>query len=166
MATSISGTSGITSGNVSPGIIDNSNANAITIDSAEKATFAGAVDITGAVGITGATTLSSAVHLAAGSTTDIKTITYAATITPSLADPWLQKCALTGNITINEPTDGTYGGCVILLTIDASLRTVTAGTGVTAIGILPDLDASGTFEARLIKHSNTLTTLQVSKVGV
>jgi len=106
-------------------------------------------------------------NLTVGFTTNTNVITYAATITPSLLVPWLQSCAITGNLTVNEPTDGTFGGCLILLTIDATGGyALSSGVGVTAIGTYPTLAANSTYEVKIVKHSNTLTTMEAVLVGV
>ena len=108
-------------------------------------------------------------NLTVGYTTDIDTITYTSgdvTITPNLTLEWLKKlgATLSGNLTINEPTDGAFGGCMILVTVDGTDRSLNAGTGVDIIGTVATLDASATYEIKVVKHSDTLTTVEAVKV--
>lgn len=101
-------------------------------------------------------------NLVVGYTTDVESLGSVTSITPNLTTEWLKSATITGNLTINEPADGSTGGCIILLTVDASgPYIVTLGTSVSAIGAIPDLAANANYECRLIKHSDTLTTVEI-----
>ncbi len=103
-------------------------------------------------------------NLSVGYTTDVE-ILGGNQITPNLTTEWLKSRTVTGNVTINEVVDGNEGGCVILLTADGSgPYTVTLGTGVSAVGIIPDLAASTSYECRVIKHSASLTTVAITEI--
>ncbi len=124
-------------------------------------------DVTDATNVeaAGALMAGSSGNLTVGFTTDIETLA-SNTITPDLTAEWLKVRAVTGNVTINEPADGSYGGCVILLSADASgPYTVTLGAGVSAVGTIPDLAASTEYQCLVIKHSDTLTTVEITGIG-
>ena len=105
-------------------------------------------------------------NLSVGYTTDIHALGSVTSITPDVTAEWLKSATITGNLTINEVTDGNEGGCIILLTADASgPYTVTLGTGVSAIGTIPDLAASTSYQCTVIKHSNDLTTVEIVEIG-
>jgi hypothetical protein len=53
------------------------------------------------------------------------TLTYGATLTPNMTNGGLQRCALTGDATIAEPTNGTDGEECLLELTAAATRTVT-----------------------------------------
>jgi hypothetical protein len=105
-------------------------------------------------------------NLVVGYTTDVEALGSVTSITPDLTAEWLKSATITGNLTINEPTDGSTGGCIMLLTADGSgPYTVTLGAGVSAVGTTPDLAASTSYECRVVKHSDTLTTAEIVEIG-
>lgn len=106
-------------------------------------------------------------NITTGYTTNIEALGVSiTTITPDLTTEVLKEGTVTGNLTINEPTDGSFGACLILLKIDASgPYTLTLGAGVSSIGTVPDLEANGQYECRIVKHSDTLTTVEIGVIA-
>jgi len=103
-------------------------------------------------------------NLSVGFTTDIETL-VSNTITPDLTTEWLKYRAVTGTVTINEPADGAYGGCVILLNITgAGTYTVTLGAGCYPVGTIPDLLTTIKYECRVVKHTALITSVEIVEV--
>ena len=103
-------------------------------------------------------------NLEVGFTTDVETLSSAASIAPDLTGPYMKLMVVNQNITINEPADGVYGDCVIALNIDSGgPYTVTLGAGVAAVGVIPDLVASSWYECIVRKWSDALTTVAIQQ---
>lgn len=104
------------------------------------------------------------IHFEVGYTTDAELLT-SNTITPDFQKENLKQRAVTGNVTINAPTTGN-GLCHIKLAADGSgPYTVTLGTNVTALGIIPDLEASTTYIATVIRWEATKVYVQIIEAG-
>jgi len=104
--------------------------------------------------------------LTVGYTTNVEVLGSVTTITPDMQTEWLKSATITGNLTVNESADGEEGGCVINLTIDSSgPYTITVGTGVLPIPStgLVDLEASASYEMKVVKHANTQMTVEVAR---
>lgn len=103
-------------------------------------------------------------NLSVGVTTDTETL-GSDTITPNMALECIKTRAVAGNVTINFPTNG-RGVCHIILTADGSgPYTVTLGTGVKAVGTIPDLAASTTYIATVVCHTGSLACVQVQEIA-
>ena len=103
-------------------------------------------------------------NLSVGYTTDIETL-VSDTITPDLTTEWLKYREVVGTVTINEPTDGAYGGCVILLNVTgAGPYTVTLGAGCYPVGTIPDLLTTIKYECRIVKHTALITSVEIVEV--
>jgi len=100
-------------------------------------------------------------NVTVGFTTDIEVLA-SDTITPNMALETLKTRSVTGNVTINVPTGGN-GVCEILLTIDGTDRTITAGTNVKAIGVVPLLAASAVYSLVVTRYSATNATMQIQE---
>lgn len=70
-------------------------------------------------------------------------ITYAATITPSFIGAKTQLCALAGNVTVAFANITAGFEQVLILTADASTRTITWPVGVVWLGTAPTSLAAG-----------------------
>lgn len=103
-------------------------------------------------------------NLVVGFTSDIETL-GSNTITPDFQTENLKSRAVTGNVTINAPTTGN-GACYIKLAADGSgPYTVTLGSGVTAIGTIPDLAASTTYIATVVRFGSSDAYCQIQEAG-
>tara|TARA_R110000822_G_C15338773_1_gene495891 strand:- start:16650 stop:17420 length:771 start_codon:yes stop_codon:yes gene_type:complete len=103
-------------------------------------------------------------NLSVGYTTDIETL-VSDTITPDLTTEWLKYREVVGTVTINEPADGAYGGCVILLNVTgAGPYTVTLGAGCYPVGTIPDLLTTIKYECRVVKHTALITSVEIVEV--
>lgn len=102
--------------------------------------------------------------LEVGYTTNIETLNTD-TITPSFAGPSLKDRTVAGDVTINAPSAN--GVCAIrLYNSSATLtRTITLGSGVVAIGTLPDIEPLSTYVVSVMRFGTGNTYIQAVKVG-
>jgi len=105
-------------------------------------------------------------QLTAGFTTSIEVIigaSYAVDFKNQMLATW----SITANITINEPTTaGEYGIKTIVISVDATNRTVTLGTDVTLTPSSPTtLTANKDYWVTIIRTSDTSTTVAIMEIG-
>ncbi len=105
-------------------------------------------------------------NMSVGYTTDVEALGTVATITADLQTEWLKSATIEENLTVNESTDGEEGACLINLTIDANgPYTITLGAGVLPIPStgLEDLEASSSYEMKLVKHADAQMTVEIAR---
>lgn len=102
--------------------------------------------------------------LEVGYTTNIETLS-SDTITPSFATPSLKERTVAGNVTINAPSAN--GVCAIRLynSSTTETRTITLGSGVEAIGTLPDLLPETAYIVSVMRFGSGNSYVQAVKVG-
>lgn len=99
-----------------------------------------------------------------GHVTDTETLS-SNVITPDLTLEAIKTRAVDGNVSIALPTGGN-GVCHIILTADASgPYTVTLGSGVKAVGTIPNLSASTTYIATVVRHTASLAAVQIQEIS-
>jgi hypothetical protein len=103
-------------------------------------------------------------NLSVGYTCDLETL-GSDTITADFQTEGLKSRAVVGNVTLNVPTTGN-GIAHIKLAADASgPYTVTLGSGVTAVGTIPDLAASTTYIATIMRFATSDAYVQIQEAG-
>lgn len=103
-------------------------------------------------------------NLTVGMTTDTETLA-SDTITADFQAENLKTRAVAGNVTLNAPTTGNGVAHIKLAADGSGPYTVTLGSGVTALGTLPDLAASTTYIATIIRFGTSDAYVQISEAG-
>jgi len=103
-------------------------------------------------------------NLTTGFTTDTHNYGSVTTLQPDLTKPFLQYATVTGNLTINAPSQEA-GACLIRLVVDASgPYAVSLGSNLYPIGYIPDLEASKTYECKIVKHYSLVVSVEIVEI--
>jgi len=103
-------------------------------------------------------------NLTVGFTTDVETLA-SNTITADFQTEGLKSRAVTGNVTLNVPTTGNGVAHIKLAADSSGPYTVTLGSGVTALGDIPDLAASTTYIATIIRFGTSDAYVEIVEAG-